>query len=64
VNNESKLFDKDGQKEMKEFILRIKNNLSNDEFEDRETYLPKFAEPDNKALKNKVVIEFDEDLVV
>jgi ubiquitin C-terminal hydrolase len=64
VSSKSKLFNKDGQKEMKEFLLRIKNNLAESEDEGRESSRPKFAESDNKLSKNHIVIEFDEDLVV
>ncbi len=59
---DKKLFDIDGQKEMKEFLLRIKNNLSDTEDQDRESSRPKFAKADNKPIKNNVVIEFDENL--
>ncbi len=60
MNKQSKLFDKDGQKEMKEFLLRIKSNLADSEDQDRECSRPRFAEADNKPVKNNVVIEFDE----
>jgi hypothetical protein len=62
VSSKSKLFDKDGQKEMKEFLLRIKGNLADSADQDRESSRPKFAEADNKPAKNHVVIEFDESL--
>ncbi len=47
---------------MKEFLLRIKSNLADNEDQDRESSRPKFAEADNKLAKNQVVIEFDESL--
>ncbi len=60
--DKSKLLNKDGQKEMKEFLLRIKNNLADNDEQEREYSRPKFAEADNKPVKNNIVIEFDESL--
>ena len=61
MSDRSILFNLDGQKEMKEFLLRIKNNLIDQGEQDREYSTPKFAQ-EVKIEKPNVVIEFDENL--
>lgn len=59
MSDRSILFNLDGQKEMKEFLLRIKNNLVDKDDQDREYSTPKFA-AELTTQKPNVVIEFDE----
>ncbi len=61
MKDSKNLFSNDGQKEMKEFLLRIKNNLEALDSDDREQQKPRFAEA-AKLKTGKVTIEFDEDL--
>lgn len=53
------LFNQDGQKEMKEFLLRVKNNLADGGEQDREYSRPSFTE-ELKTQKNNITVEFDE----